>query len=117
MTQTPRQGCTVLPDINPCPQPPCLARLSLAQPSLSQNGGLRRPARKHAYKSPVCIAPEGSSVPTPRSSRERALKDDRLSWGGGNLSLPTGVSVVAQHLRICTVIVLDCVNAQASMND
>lgn len=81
MTQTPRQGCTVLPDINPCPQPPCLARLSLAQPSLSQNGGLRRPARKHAYKSPVCIAPEGDSVPTPRSSRERALRDDRLSWG------------------------------------
>lgn len=72
---------------------PCPAQLSLAQPSLSQNGGLRPPARKHAYKSPVCIAPEGGSVPTPRSSRERALRDDRLSWGYGSLSVTTGVCV------------------------
>lgn len=44
-----------------------LAPPSSTQPSLSQNeggGGLRR-ARKHAYKSPVCIAPEGCYVPAP----------------------------------------------------
>ena len=74
--------------------PPYPAWLSRAKPSLSQNRGLRRTTRKHAYKSPVCIAPEGSSAPTPRSSRERAVKVGRLSWGYGNLSITTGVSVV-----------------------
>lgn len=101
-------------------RPPCPARLNLAQPSLSQNGGLRRPARKHAYKSPVCIAPEGSSVPTPRSSRERALRDDRLSWGYGNLSVTTGVSMnmcCTTSVHMYCIIVLDFVYDQASMND
>lgn len=78
MTQTSRQGCTVLLDINPCLPP---AQLSFAEPlpAYIPNEGLRQAARKHAYKSPVCIAREGSSVPTPRSSRERALRDVHLS--------------------------------------
>lgn len=41
----------------------------------------RQPARKHAYKSPVCIAPEEGPVPTPRSSREWVLWASQLSWG------------------------------------
>lgn len=63
-----------LTSILSCP-PTLPARLNLAQPSLPQIGGLRRGACKHAYKSPVCIAPEGSSVWTPWSSREQSMAD------------------------------------------
>lgn len=48
----------------PVPPPLHPAKLKLAQPVPNQ--GLRPPARKHAYKSPVCIAAEGGSVPAPQ---------------------------------------------------
>ena len=102
MTQTPRQGCTVLPDIKPCPLPELGSTwLSLACPTT-----LRQATRKHAYKSPVCIAPEGGSVPAPRRSLTWAspLRVGRLSWGCGNLSVTTGVSMgMCCTTSACTV--------------
>lgn len=78
---------------------------SLAQPSLSQNGGLRPNARKHAYKSPVCIAPEGSPVPTPKAHvSAHSLMIDYLGamaiWVSQQVSLWV---CVAQCPCICTI--------------
>lgn len=87
-------------------QPP--AHLSVAQPSLSQIWGLRRGACKHAYKSPVCIAPEGSSVWTLWSSCARAMAG--YLEANGNLSVTTGVCMVmccTTCVHVYCIIVLD----------
>lgn len=91
---------------------PCSTR------SVPKRGRLRRPARKHAYKSPVCIAPEVGSVPTHRSSREWALGDEQLSWGCCNLSVTAGASVGLSYksfVHVYCTIVIDF-NTQLFMN-
>lgn len=74
--QTPRQGCTVLLDINLCLSPPALLPFGSPRPVR-----LRCPAHKHAYKSLVCVAPEEDPAPAHWSSRERVFWADCLSWG------------------------------------
>lgn len=103
MTQTPRQGCMYCLAWHQSLPVPLLVQLALAllSPATPQTGGLRRPTRKHAYKSPVCIAPEEGPVPTPRSSRERALGADWLSWGFRQTEYHNRCLDVAQLLFIC----------------
>lgn len=68
MTHTPRQGCTVLPDINLCLSPPPLLPFGSPRPVR-----LGCPAHKHAYKSLVCVAPEEDPAPAQWRSRERVF--------------------------------------------